>query len=111
MDSVGATPRAGHLGYQFAAVVEKVHMPPPSLDGVVHCAKSLTLRTGKTFPWHVLESQLQTFGFTLKAALGYSPLPTQSKRCSKEFFGRHRFNFNRLQAETQIAALEPQPNP
>ena len=78
-------------------------MPPASLDGVVHCAQSLTLRTAKTFPWHVLESQLQAFGFTFKAALGYSPLPTQSKRCSKEFFGRHRFNFSRLQAEMQIA--------
>ena len=43
------------------------------------------------FPWHVLESQFQAFGFSLKAALGYSPLPTQSKRCSKEFFRRHAF--------------------
>jgi len=68
-------------------------MPPASLDGVVHCAQSLTFRTGKTFSWHVLESQLQAFGFTLKAALGYSPLPAQSKRCSKELFRCHAFYF------------------
>jgi hypothetical protein len=85
--------------------------PPASLDGVVHWAQSLTLRTGKMFPWHVLESQLQPFGFSLKAALGHSPLPTQSKRCSKKLFGRHAFYFSRRLAQMQIAALAPQPNP
>ncbi len=58
------------------------------------------------FPWHVLESQLQAFGFSLKAALDYSPLPAQSKRCSKEFFRRHAFYFSRRLAQMQITSAK-----
>ncbi len=41
------------------------------------------------FSWDVLDSQFQAFGFTLKAALGHSPLPAQSKRGGKKFFRCH----------------------
>src|SRR5580704_5582166 len=89
MDPVGATPSARHLGHQFAAVLEKVHMPPASFDGVVDSTGSFADRALEMFPGHVLESQFQAFGFSLKAALGHSPLPTQSQCCSKKFFRCH----------------------
>jgi hypothetical protein len=89
MHPVGATPSARHLGHQFAAVLEKVQMPPASLDGVVHSTQSFTVRTLKMFPWDVLDAQFQAFGFTLKSAFGHSPLLAQSKCCGKKFFWCH----------------------
>src|SRR5208337_3546019 len=62
MDSVGATPSPRHPGHQFAAVLEKVHMPPASFDGVVNSTQSIADRALEMFPWHVLESQFQRLG-------------------------------------------------
>jgi hypothetical protein len=55
MDSIGATPSTWDPGHQFAAVLEKVQMPPASLDGIVHSTQSFTERTFKMFPWEVLD--------------------------------------------------------
>src|SRR5208282_2194745 len=41
------------------------------------------------FTWHVLESQFQAFRFSLKAAFGHSPLPTQSQCRGKKFLRCH----------------------
>ena len=57
MDPVGATTGARHLGHQFAAVLEKVHVSPAPFDGVVHPTEGSTLGTRKMFPPHVLQSQ------------------------------------------------------
>src|SRR5271166_3141592 len=89
MDPVGATPSARHLGDQFATVLEKVHMPPPSFEGVVDSTPSFADRALEMFPWQVLESQFQAFGFSLKAAFGHSPLPPQSQCCGKKFLRCH----------------------
>jgi hypothetical protein len=91
MDPVGATPSARHAGYQFAAVLEKVQMPPASFDGVVNSTGSFADWAFEVFPGHVLESQFQAFGFSLKAALGHSPLPTQAQCCGKKFLWCHPF--------------------
>src|SRR6202011_2641008 len=50
MDSVGATPSPRHPGHQFAAVLEKVHMPPASFDGVVNSTQSFADRALEMFP-------------------------------------------------------------
>ena len=89
MDSVSATPGARHPGHQFAAVLEKVQMAPASLEGVVHSAQCLTVRTLKVLPGNVLDSQFQSFGFTLKSAFDHSPLLAQSQCCGKKLFRCH----------------------
>jgi ABC-type uncharacterized transport system permease subunit len=42
--------------HQFAAVLEKVHMPPASFDGVVDSTRSFADRALEMFSGHVLES-------------------------------------------------------
>ena len=61
----------------------------------------LTDRTGKMFPWNVFQSQFQALGFSLKAALGHSPLPAQSQCCGKKLFRCHLSN-KCIIAERQI---------
>src|SRR5271169_1757660 len=102
MDSVGATPGARHLGDQLATVLEKVHMPPASFDGVVDSTGSFTDWTLEMFPRHVLESQFQAFRFSLEAAFGHSPLPTQSQCCGKKFLRCHSFLLSPRSPEMQI---------
>jgi hypothetical protein len=91
MDPVLATPSAWHLSEQFAAILEKVQMPPASLDGVVQATPSFTLRTFEMLPRHVFQTQFQAFWFSLKATFDHSPLPAQSQRCSKKLFRCHPF--------------------
>ena len=64
-------------------------MPPAPFDGVVNSTQVFADRTLEMFPGHVLESQFQAFRFSLKAALGYSPLATQSQCCGKKFLRCH----------------------
>jgi len=63
-------PSTWHSSHQFAAILEKVHMPPAPFDRVVNSTQVFADRTLEMFPGHVLESQFQAFRFTLKAALG-----------------------------------------
>src|SRR5271170_2605610 len=105
MDAVGATPGARPLSHQFAPVLEKIHMPPASLDCVVHSAEGSTLGTLKLLPWNVIESQFQAFGFSLKTAFAHSPLLAQSKRYGKKFFLCHGLYSSPPSPKTQIAVL------
>src|SRR3979411_2186636 len=69
-------------------------MPPVPFDSVVHSTQIFTDRTLKMFPWNVFESQFQALRFSLKAALGHSPLLAQSQCCGKKFFRCHPFYSN-----------------
>jgi hypothetical protein len=59
------------------------------------------------FPWYVLQSQFQAFWFSLKAALGHSPLSAQAQRCGKKFFWCHPFYSSPRSPKTQLAAYLP----
>jgi hypothetical protein len=59
------------------------------------------------FPWNVLQSQFQAFWFSLKAALGHSPLSAQAQRCGKKFFWCHPFYSSPRSPKTQMAACCP----
>src|SRR6202011_3867141 len=112
MNPVLATPSAWRLGHQFAAILEKVQMPPVPFDRVVHSTQSFTDRTLKMFPWNVFESQFQALRFSLKAALGHSPLLAQSQCCGKKIFQCHPFLLKSIHPKVKsIPILSPEQRP
>jgi hypothetical protein len=83
MDSVGATTVRGTQATSSQRYWKKSHMPPACFDGVVDSTRCFADRALEMFPCNVLEWQFQTLRFSLKAALGHSPLSTQSQCCKK----------------------------
>src|SRR5208283_3158889 len=73
----------------LAPVLEKVHMPPASLDGVVNRAQTPALGTFKLLSGNVLKFQLQAFWFAFKHASADMPLIAKAQCQSKKLLRCH----------------------
>jgi hypothetical protein len=88
-----------------ASIIRVKYIPPACFDGVVDSTRCFADRALEMFPCNVLELlewQFQTLRFSLKAALGHSPLPTQSQCCGKKFPPVSSFLLSPRSPKTQI---------